>query len=131
MKPLLLPRLAGGILADEMGLGKTLVILATIVLNPRTKFNEHLNKPNNKIIINKDYAFSCLCGFTSNAKKEIEKKAKGSQESTDLDTIKCIQCRAFSHIKCVNYTGDKDSFLCLRCCTLVPPISSGCTLIVI
>lgn len=130
--PLRKQSLPGGILADEMGLGKTLEILSCILINPRTNFphpeqleaNESIKKLNQK-------TFSCLCGkaplFIRAAYCDNSNKCSQDDEK---EIYSCTLCGAWTHIDCVNYKGERDRFLCLKCCTQVPPIPSGCTLIV-
>lgn len=129
--PLKLKSLPGGILADEMGLGKTLEILSLIMLNPRCddfKFQfEKCQVDKNRQELNKK-SFSCLCGNTPESFQADS--FKRYQYTIDVSVYQCVACMVWTHVKCVNYRGPKQEFLCLECCTKVAPIKSGCTLIV-
>jgi len=116
-----------------MGLGKTLEILACILINQRSSFPEpNVIEPNPKLKTKNSKTFSCLCGLTPSQFKSAYYTNKNSPVKTkvELKINQCILCGAWTHADCVNYKGAADEFLCLKCCTTVPPISSGCTLIV-
>ena len=152
IKPLKSKSLPGGILADEMGLGKTLEILGTILMNPRQLIETErpsIQRDEKQIKKNKDVTFSCLCGNaphsmrlngshayqnSGQANKRQRMSYAPSQESlnssiqssqNDEEPIyQCKACNAWTHVNCVNYHGSEDDFLCLYCCTKVPPIPS-------
>ncbi len=120
--------LTGGILADEMGLGKTLEILACIVINRRsgefTNLKAIEEEANKKIVKTKTIMFSCVCGNKpENFIEQVEKQSL-------RDIYQCILCKLWMHNKCVNYSGSRETFICLPCHDKIPPISSSCTLIV-
>lgn len=128
--PLKKKSLPGGILADEMGLGKTLEILSLIMINPRPK-DYVSNKFEIKVDVKKKElnkkSFSCLCGNTPNS---FRADSYNKKNVNDENIYQCKGCAVWSHVRCLNYQGRREEFLCLECCTKVPPISSGCTLIV-
>lgn len=130
--PLKLISLPGGILADEMGLGKTLEILSLIMLNQRNddlKFEFYKCQiDKNKQELNKK-SFSCLCGNTPES-FQADSFKRHKQHLKEQTIYQCVACLVWTHVNCVNYKGSKEEFLCLECCTKVPPIKSGCTLIV-
>ncbi|CAF0870165.1 unnamed protein product [Brachionus calyciflorus] len=130
-EPLRLKSLPGGILADEMGLGKTLEILTLIMINTRNDNFTHefvsCKIEKSRKDLNKN-SFSCLCGNTPES-FQIDTYKRNKHEK-DKSIYQCVACSVWTHIECVNYNGKKDEFLCLECCTKVPPIKSGCTLIV-
>jgi SNF2 family DNA or RNA helicase len=126
----------GGILADEMGLGKTLEILACILINTRSVYPDLTDAksilPNIKKS-NEVSSFSCLCGKTpTNFKSAYFRSTSSSSSSTDQNNEinQCKICGTWTHVDCVNYTDEPESFICLKCTTLVPPVPSGATLIV-
>ena len=126
----------GGILADEMGLGKTLEILACILINTRSVYPDLTNAksiiPNIKKS-NDVSSFSCLCGKTpTNFKSAYFRSTSSSSSSTDQNNEinQCKICGTWTHVDCVNYTDDPESFICLKCTTLIPPVPSPATLIV-
>lgn len=114
-----------------MGLGKTLEVLATILMHqrinlPESKMKARVTDYNVKKKNEKDKVLSCLCGHAPDSQKYTA-VLKGKRKRKFEDTSEMYQCRlcdAWTHIDCVNYTGLKEDFLCLTCCTKVPLIPS-------